>query len=129
MIRKKEEQKKDKGSVLVAQSAYTSQNAKFGLVMFRKKQTSRIKSLKIGSTIYIRYEKNEPDRIVIEHSELNSQIEKTRWSLPRISDVIGSLDGYMLFSNLDSHSSFDQLALGGDSQNLPAFILPMFLYK
>ena len=97
--------------------------------MFRKKQSSRIKSLKIGSTIYTRYKKNKPDRIIVEYSELNSQIEKTRWSLPRISDVIGSLDGYVLFSYLDLHSIFDQRALDGDSQILSAFIAPMFLYK
>ena len=97
--------------------------------MFRKKQTSRIKSLKIGSTIYTRYEKNEPDRIVVEYSELNSQIEKTRWSLPRMNDVIGSLDGYVLFSYLDLHSSFDHRALDGDSQNLSAFLAPMVFYN
>ena len=39
------EQKKNKGSVLVAESAYNSQNAQFGLVMFG--------ALKIGACFSI----------------------------------------------------------------------------
>ena len=83
----------------------------------------------MGSTIYTRSEKDGSDKIVVEYRGLNSQLEKTSWSLPRISYVIGSLDGYMLFFNIDLHSSFNKMALDGDSQNLSAFITPMVFHK
>ena len=35
----------------------------------------------------------------------------------------------MLFFNIDLHSSFDQMELDGDSQNLSAFITPMVFYN
>ena len=35
----------------------------------------------------------------------------------------------MLFFNIDLHSSFNQMALDGDSQNLSAFITPKVFYK
>ena len=40
--KKMKEQKKNKGSVLVAESAYNSQNAHFGLVMFEELIKSQI---------------------------------------------------------------------------------------
>ena len=46
-----------------------------------------------------------------------------------MSYVIGSLDGYMLFFNIDLHSSFNQMALDGDPQSLSPFITPMVFYK
>ena len=49
--------------------------------------------------------------------------------MPRINDVIVSLDGKMYFSNIDPTSGYFQMALEEESQNLTAFITPMGLYK
>ena len=38
-------------------------------------------------------------RLVVDYRGLNKQIEKTSWPLPRINDVIDSLDGNCYFSN------------------------------
>ena len=68
-------------------------------------------------------------RLVVDYRGLNKQIEKTCWPLPRISDVIDSLEGNMFFSSIDLTSGYFQMALKDDSQNLTAFITPMGLYK
>ena len=68
-------------------------------------------------------------RLVVDYRGLNKQIEKTCLALPRISDVIDSLEGNMFFSSIDLTSGYFQMALKDDSQNLTAFITPMGLYK
>ena len=68
-------------------------------------------------------------RLVVDYRGLNKQIEKTCWPLPRISDVIDSLEGNMFFSSIDLTSGYFQMALKDESQNLTAFITPMGLYK
>ena len=68
-------------------------------------------------------------RLVVDYRGLNKQIEKTSWPLPRINDVIDSLDGNIYFSNIDLTSGYSQMALEEESQNLTAFITPVGLYK
>ena len=68
-------------------------------------------------------------RLVVDYRGLNKQIEKTCWPLPRINDVIDSLEGNLFFSSIDLTSGYFQMALKEDSQNLTAFITPMGLYK
>ena len=68
-------------------------------------------------------------RLVVDYRGLNKQIEKTSWPLPRINDVIDSLDGNFFFSNIDLTSGYFQMALHKESQDLTAFITPMGLYK
>ena len=68
-------------------------------------------------------------RLVVDYRDLNKQIEKTSWSLPRNNDVIDSLDGNIYFSNIDLTSGYFQMAIEEESQNLTAFITPMGLYK
>ena len=68
-------------------------------------------------------------RLVVDYRGLNKQIEKTSWPLPRINDVIDSLDGNYFFSNIDLTSGYFQMALHEESQDLTAFITPMGLYK
>ena len=50
-------------------------------------------------------------RLVVDYRGLNKQIEKTFWPFPRISDVIGSLEGNMFFSSIDLTSGYFQMAL------------------
>ena len=68
-------------------------------------------------------------RLVVDYRALNKQIEKTSTPLPRINDVIDSLDGNIYFSNIDLTSGYFQMALEEESQNLTAFITPTGLYK
>ena len=64
-------------------------------------------------------------RLVVDYRGLNKQIEKTTWPLPRIYDVIDSLDGNCYFSNVDLTSRYFQMALDEESQNLTVFVTPM----
>ena len=57
-------------------------------------------------------------RLVVDYRGLNKQIEKTSWPLPRINDVIDSLDGNCFFSNIDLTSGYFQMALHKESQDL-----------
>ena len=68
-------------------------------------------------------------KLVVDYSGLNKQIEKTSWPLPRIIDVIDSLDGNCYNSNMDLTSGYFQIALDEESQNVTAFVTPMGLYK
>ena len=68
-------------------------------------------------------------RLVVGYRGLNKQIEKTSWPLPRISDVIDSLDGNCYISNIDLTSGYFQMALDEEAQNVTAFVTPMGLYK
>ena len=68
-------------------------------------------------------------RLVVDYRGLNKQIEKTSWPLPRINDVIDSLDGNCFFSSIDLRSGYFQMALNEELQNVTAFVTPMGLYK
>ena len=68
-------------------------------------------------------------RLVVDYRGLNKQNEKTSWPLPRINDVIDSLDRNIYFSNIDLTSGYFQMTLEEESQNLTAFITPIGLYK
>ena len=56
-------------------------------------------------------------------------MEKTSWLLPRIKDVIDSIDGNCYFSNIDLTSGYFQMARDEDSQNVTAFVTQMGFYK
>ena len=56
-------------------------------------------------------------------------MEKTSWTLPRINNVIDSLDGNCYFSNINLTSGYFQMALVEESQNTTAFVTPMGIYK
>ena len=73
--------------------------------------------------------KNGSYRLVVDYRGLNKQIEKTIWPLPRMNNVIDSLDGNCYFSNIDLTSGYFQMALDEESQNGTAFVTPMGLYK
>ena len=68
-------------------------------------------------------------RLVVDYRGLNKQIEKTCWPLPRINEVIDSLEGNLYFSNIDLLSGYFQRALEEESQNVTTFITPLGLYK
>ena len=73
--------------------------------------------------------KNRTHRLVVDYRGLNKQTEKTCLPLPRIDEVIDSLEGNMFFSNIVLLSGYLQMAIEEESQNLTAFITPLGLYK
>ena len=83
----------------------------------------------MNSTIITGTKKNGTYRLVVNYRGLNKQTEKTCWPLPRINEVIKSLEGNMYFSNIDLLSGYFQMALEEESQNVTAFITPLGLYK
>ena len=68
-------------------------------------------------------------RLVVDYRGRNNQIEKTCWPLPRINEVIDSLEGNMYFSNIDLQSGYFQMALEEENQNVTNFITPLGLFK
>ena len=62
-------------------------------------------------------------RVVVDYRGLNKQIEKTCWLLPRINQVMDSLEGNMYFSNIDLLSGYFQMALEEESQQLLLHLL------
>ena len=60
-------------------------------------------------------------RLVVDYRGLNKRIEKTSWPLPRLNDIIDSLDGNCYFSNIDLTSGYFQMALDEEWQNVTAF--------
>ena len=67
-------------------------------------------------------------RLVIDYRKLNSQTVKTSWPLPRIQDILGSLQGCCCFSNLDIATGFHQMETEEDP-HLTSFITPFGLYQ
>ena len=68
-------------------------------------------------------------RLVIDYRKLNSQTVKTSWPLPRIKDILGSLQGSCYFSNLNLAKGFHQMEIEEEDQHLTSFITPFGLYK
>ena len=68
-------------------------------------------------------------RLGVDYRGLNKQIEKTCWPLPRINELIDSMEGNMYFSNIGLLSGYFQMALEEESQNVTAFITSLGLYK
>ena len=63
-------------------------------------------------------------RLIVDYRDLNKQIEKTSWPLPR-----KKIDGNGCLSIIDLTSRYFQMALEEESQNVTAFVTPMGLYK
>ena len=68
-------------------------------------------------------------RLVIDYRKLNSKTVKTSWPLPRIQDILGSLQGSCYFSNLDLATGFHQMEIEEEDQHLTSFITPIGLYQ
>ena len=68
-------------------------------------------------------------RLVIDYRKLNSQTVKTSWPLPRIQDILGSLQGSCYFSNRDLATGYRQMEIEEEDQHLTSFITPFGLYQ
>jgi hypothetical protein len=61
-------------------------------------------------------------RLVVDFRELNAQIERDSFAIPRISSCLSKLAGKKIFSKLDFKSWFHQIPLDKASQELTAFV-------
>ena len=68
-------------------------------------------------------------RLVVDYRGLNKQIEKSSWPLPKINDVIDSLDGNCYSSKIDLSSGYFQMELDEESQIVTALVTLMGLFK
>ena len=68
-------------------------------------------------------------RLFVDYIGLNKQIENTSWPLPRINDVIDSLDRNCYFSNINLTSGYFKMSLEKELQKVTAFLAPIGLYK
>ena len=70
-------------------------------------------------------------RICVDLRKLNEAVERERFIIPRIDDVIHKLKGSNVFSKLDAQSGFWQLPLDPSTAKLTTFITPMgrFFFK
>ncbi|XP_049513384.1 uncharacterized protein K02A2.6-like [Dermacentor silvarum] len=67
-------------------------------------------------------------RICVDLTKLNEVIERERFILPTVEQILGQLGGARVFSKLDARSSFHQVKLRADSQELTTFITPFGRY-
>lgn len=63
-------------------------------------------------------------RICVDLKKLNQAVERERYVIPTVDDIIHQLRGSSVFSKLDAQSGFWQIPLHPDSMKLTTFITP-----
>jgi hypothetical protein len=64
----------------------------------------------------------------VDYTDINRHWSKDPFALPRIDQVIDSMDGCVLLSFLDCYSGYRQIALKEEHQIKTAFITPFGAY-
>jgi hypothetical protein len=72
--------------------------------------------------------KNSEWRICVDYTNLNKHCPKDHFRLPRIDQVIDSMEGCVLLCFLDCYSGYHQIALKEEDQIKNAFITPYGTY-
>nr|XP_037270721.1 uncharacterized protein K02A2.6-like [Rhipicephalus microplus] len=67
-------------------------------------------------------------RLCVDLTKLNKVIQRERYILPTVEDILGQLGGAQIFSKLDARSSFHQIKLTRESEELTTFITPFGRY-
>jgi hypothetical protein len=60
-------------------------------------------------------------RLCIDYRQLNKMTIKNKYPLPRINDLFNQVGGAMIFSNLDSRSSYHQVRIKYEDINKTTF--------
>jgi hypothetical protein len=63
-------------------------------------------------------------RLCVDLSRLNDSVEREKYSLPTIDQLLAGLAGATVFSKLDCNSAFNQVMLSAESAKLTTFISP-----
>ena len=75
------------------------------------------------------WKKNGTSRFCIDYRKVNSVTRKDAYPLPRINDVLDTLGGSKLFSNLDLISGYWQVGLHQDDKYKTTFCTSEGLYE
>ena len=73
--------------------------------------------------------KSGEDRLCIDYRKLNSITKKASFPLPRIDDVLDTLQGQKIFSTLDLASGYWQIEMDDKSKEKTAFIVDNNIYE
>lgn len=69
------------------------------------------------------------NRICVDVTKLNKVIERERFILPSVEQILGHSRGAQVFSKLDAWYGSHQVTLSADSQELSTFIMPFGWYR
>ncbi|XP_038063231.1 uncharacterized protein K02A2.6-like [Patiria miniata] len=68
--------------------------------------------------------KNNQIRLCVDLRQLNKAVQRERFTIPSLEEVLGKIVGAQVFSLLDAKHGFWQIPLASDSQKLTTFITP-----
>ena len=67
---------------------------------------------------------NRNVRICVDLKQLNKSVKKENFILPRVEEILATLDGSRVFSKMDANSGFWQIELEEESCRYTTFITP-----
>ncbi|QFZ26815.1 putative transposon Ty3-G Gag-Pol polyprotein [Clavispora lusitaniae] len=81
-----------------------------------------------GAPVIFVHKKDGSKRLCIDYRALNSITVKERFPLPLIDDIFDALQGAKVFSSLDLHSGYHQVAIAEEDYDKTAFVTPQGQY-
>ena len=81
-----------------------------------------------ASPIVVVDKKDGSKRFCVDLRALNRVVKKNNYPLPRIDDILASLDGSQSFSSLDLRSGYWQIPLDEESKEKTAFYIQLFIH-
>ena len=78
----------------------------------------------MGVPIVLVQKKDGSYRFCVDYRKLNAVTRKDARPLPRVDDLVDSLQGYDLFSTLDLRSGYWQLSVNPGDREKTAFVTP-----
>ena len=67
-------------------------------------------------------------RMCIDFTDLNQACPKDSFPLPRIDQLVDSIDGHKLFTFMDAFSGYNQILMAKENQEKTAFVTSQGLY-
>jgi hypothetical protein len=81
------------------------------------------------SPVVLAKKKDKTWRFCVDYRKLNKLTTKDKFPLPRIDDLLDSLEGQCFFTSLDCFSGYWQIPLDNKSCELTAFSTPSGVYS
>jgi hypothetical protein len=82
----------------------------------------------LANTVLVRKKNSNEWRMCVDYTDLNKHYPKDPFRLPRIDQVIDSMEGCDLLRFLDCYSGYHQIAINEEDQEKTAFITPFGAY-
>ena len=80
------------------------------------------------SGMVVALKSNGKVRICVDLTQLNKSVQREFYPLPRLEEIMASLEGSTHFSKMDANSGFWQIRLEEESQDYTTFIMPFGRY-